>query len=520
MKTRSEPLALSTVDCRLSTPRPRLIALLAAALVAAACSEDPSGPDPEIPAAGAPTPGGASAPPGSDAPRPPSSTTPPEPAPRDVLAGLKKGEEQRLALCARGGQNRVTRALCGATPTKLTGLGSLQAALGLAFTSSATGRGNNGQNGNPGFVLAGHSSSLVARYTSAINPRAIVFTPRAVPDYVAMGFVRGEQFAEVAAQDPEKGGLRFFLVAFEQACNARPGGCAAGDLLTGAVEKDWTAATVYEDVDVKNTILDCTQCHQPGGASAAKILRFQELRNPWTHFFRDNTPGGQALLADFHAAHGRAEDYGPIPAAQIDGSDPANLEDLVRDAGFGAQPNEFLTSRIEQEVRQSTPGQPTTNATPGTSATWEQLYARFQSGTAIAPPYHDVKVTDATKLAAMTAAYQDLLSGKLQASKLPDIRDVFLDAGAWRMGFRARPGLDGKGLLVQMCQGCHNPSLDQTITRAKFDVTKLATMSREEKDKAIERLKLSGADPLSMPPSRFRTLSPAEIALAEAELRK
>ena len=37
----------------------------------------------------------------------------------------------------------------------------------------------------------------------------------------------------------------------------------------------------------------------------------------------------------------------------------------------------------------------------------------------------------------------------------------------------AKPGLDGKGLLVQMCQSCHNPNLDQSISRARFDVTKL-----------------------------------------------
>jgi hypothetical protein len=42
---------------------------------------------------------------------------------------------------------------------------------------------------------------------------------------------------------------------------------------------------------------------------------------------------------------------------------------------------------------------------------------------------------------------------------------------------------DGHGILVQICQQCHNPSLDQTLTRAKFDVTKLDTLSREEKDR-------------------------------------
>jgi hypothetical protein len=45
-------------------------------------------------------------------------------------------------------------------------------------------------------------------------------------------------------------------------------------------------------------------------------------------------------------------------------------------------------------------------------------------------------------------------------------------------------------------------------------------MSREEKDIAIARLKLEGDDPLRMPPTLFRTLTPAEIERAIAELQK
>lgn len=464
-----------------------------------------------------PSPSGASQVPGA---RPGPTSTPPPPTTDDVFGDLAKGEAQRQALCARGGTNRMTKALCGAAPTSFGGLADLQKVLGLSFTSPQTGRNNNGRNGNPGFVLSGHSSSLVARFVTAINPRAIVFSPNADPDFVAMGFVRGEPFAEVIARDPEQGKLRFFLVAFRQACADAPGGCSPGDLLTPAIEKNWTGATVYEDTDIKNTLLDCTHCHQPGGVDTPKMLRFQELRNPWTHTFRDNTPGGQALLADFHAAHGTAEDYGPVPAAQIDGSDPAKLENLVRGAGFGNQPNEFLTSQVEQEVRRSSPQQPTSNATPGTSATWDGLYGRYLAGEVIAPPYHDVKVTDPAKLQAMTAAYQQFLGGTLAAAKLPDIRDAFLDSAAWQMGFAAKPGQDGAGLLVQMCQSCHNPQLDQTITRARFDVTKLATMDRAEKDKAIERLRLPATNHLQMPPARIRSLTPAEIELAVQELKK
>jgi cytochrome c553 len=402
-------------------------------------------------------------------------------------------------------------------------IGELASAIGLGFTQpNRTGRNNNGAPGNPGFVLTGHSSSLVARFTSAINPRAILFSVSnaAQAEFVTLGFVRGEQFAEIAARDSATNQIRFFLVVFEQACNATRS-CTPGELETPAVEKNWTGFTLYEDVDIKNTVADCLQCHQPGGTNTAKLLRMQELRNPWTHFFRNNTPGGQALLADFHAAHGSTEDYGPIPAQQIDSSEPANLEDFVRANGFSNQPNEFPTGNIEREVRTAAPSQPASNQTPGTSPTWQRLYDAATAGQFIPPPYHDVKVTDPAKLAQATQAYTAFRTGVLPAASLPDFRStIFLESRMWAMGFAAKPGLDGRQLLVQACQQCHHPALDQTITRARFDVVNLARMSREEKDRAIERLRLPGTDPLKMPPERFRTLTAAEVDLMVAELRK
>ena len=81
-------------------------------------------------------------------------------------------------------------------------------------------------------------------------------------------------------------------------------------------------------------------------------------------------------------------------------------------------------------------------------------------------------------------------------------------------------GLDGAGIMKHMCQMCHNAKLDQTITRARFDVTQLATMSRAVKDEAIRRLQLPGQEAKHMPPSRFHVLSDAERDLVIAELMK
>jgi hypothetical protein len=344
-------------------------------------------------------------------------SVPPNPPPgsNDFFGGLPSGSAQLAVLCARGNTDNISKALCANPTPSINSITDLQAVIGLAF----------GKN-NPSFALTGHSSSLVTQFVSAINPRALVYTPSpkctpvppattcttpSNPGFVAMGFVRGEQFVELVGHDPVQKTLRFFLVKYEQACTAT--GCTAGDLLTPAVEQNFTKVSVYEDIDVRNTIFDCLQCHQPGGPGTPKILRMQELQNPWTHFFRNSGSGGQALLADFHAAHGTTEDYGPIPAAKIDSSNPPSLQNLLDHNGFSKQPNEFQTSTIESQVKASAPGQPTVNVPPGTSAAWQTLYNAAAAGNFIPVPYHDVKVTDPTRLATLTSAYQSFLAGAL-----------------------------------------------------------------------------------------------------------
>jgi len=104
------------------------------------------------------------------------------------------------------------------------------------------------------------------------------------PGFITMGFVRGEQFAEIIVSDRTTRELFFFLVAFQKACNAT-NSCTNGDLLTPAVESGWTSFTLYDEVDLQNTIVDCLHCHQTQGPGTQKILRMQELQNPWTHFF-------------------------------------------------------------------------------------------------------------------------------------------------------------------------------------------------------------------------------------------
>jgi cytochrome c553 len=438
--------------------------------------------------------------------------------PLTALNGLKQGNEQLAALCARNNGDAVSKAFCASpTPPAITSVVELQTLLGLGFKA---GNNNNGSNGNPAFVLTGHSSSLVTRFTSAINPRAIIFTPprstgrvgtpTPLATFVAMGFVRGEQFVELISNDPTanggQGDLNFFLFRFEQACNAGMAGCTTDDLLTPKVEGGFTSYTLYQDTDIKNTIFDCNQCHQTGGPGTAKILRMQELQNPWGHFFRNNRANGQALLADFGAAHTTAEAYAGIPGAAITNSDPAQLEGLVENQGFKAQPNEFATGKILDQ---------------GANTSWMPLYANSMKSLDIPPPYHQNRVTDPAKLTTATTAYKAAMAG---TPLTMDIRDVFLDSAAQDMSFRPSTDLvtasNGLGIMVQICQQCHNPALDQTLTRAKFDVTKLATMDPAEKAKAIQRLDLNETAFRRMPPPRFRGLSAEEIQMVTAELQK
>jgi len=448
----------------------------------------------------------------------------------EPLADFPTGAEQQAMLCSRlanlNAQNVVRDVFCGATQPGITSLRELQAALGLAFTNpNATGRDNNGRQGNPAFTLVGHSSSLVARLTTTLNPRALIFTPptgRTLPGLVVMGFVRGDQFVEIVTSDRVTNELQFFLFTFKQACSLTHS-CTPGELLTPAIESNWVEYSVYSQVDLQNTVLDCLHCHQPDGPGTRSILRMQELVEPWTHFFRDDT-SGRLLLADFVAAHGTNEDYAGIPAQLISGSDPELLEDLIRDNGFANQPNEFISEVIENQVDQA-PGQPRNNVPPGASLEWQRIYNNTVLGQFIAVPYHDVKITDSGKLANMTAAYQAFLSGSLAMVDLPDIRDVLLDAGLRDMGFKVMAGLNGQQIITQACTQCHNSVLDQTIARAKFNVD-LSNMSDTlggvltgvardaEIELAIQRLSLPPEDVKKMPPELFKTLDPDEIEVA------
>ncbi|MGE5183918.1 MAG: hypothetical protein ACM31C_17730 [Acidobacteriota bacterium] len=463
----------------------------------------------------------------------------PQALPGDVFDTLKDPAAAHAELCDHdpadttfpAQADRITNRFCqdvqgGVVPTP-TGLADLLTVLGLDFKDRTAG---NGTNGNPAFAILGHSSALTAREVSSITPTAFVFTPLnpdgSVPnDYIFLAYDPGESFVEVASYSPADMQVNFYLVLFDKACTHAAGGCGPTDMLTPKQTTGWSNVRIYESTTaLDNTIADCRQCHIGAGKDVPDtgdplILRMQELEAPHTHWFSSSTTGGQALLADFRAAHGTDEDYGAIPAALIDSSDPDQMAAFIKAAGFANQPNPFPSQEIETEISGLYAKQPWTNVPMGWSKTWNGVFDAATNGQAIAAPYHDVKVTDPDKLAHMTQLYTDWKSGK-SAELTEDIREVLLDPGLADMGFAAPPGLGGRALLVQQCQQCHHARLDPTISRDRFLVDQLDSMSRAEKDLAIQRLQLPTDTRLTMPPQLFRLPTDAERQLMIEELQK
>lgn len=423
----------------------------------------------------------------------------------DPLSGLPTGPASWSDVCAKGYGDLVSKAFCAsATAPNLTSLADLQTLLGLTVDPAKPQVGTS-------FTFAGHSTAIGGRFVTPLNPRVVMLTPPhtdGTPNaaYQVLAFSRGEPFVELAANDPTANNkVRFFLVRFNPGCEAT--GCNNADLLTPTIESGWTGYSLYDDSAIRNTTLDCLQCHQPGGPSTATILRMQEAKNPWGHWFYEERPENLQMEMDYLSAH-TGEDYAGIPSSLIRPSRPFPLQFLVENNGFAAQPNAFPTLQIRTEI-----------AANGTSPTWDAIYANSVNGTAIAVPYFATP-TDPAKTQAAAQAYMDVRNGVLARDQMPDIRDIFLDSALSDLSYQPKAGLDGRGILKHMCQHCHNSTLDQTIGRAQFNVETLDTLSKAEKDEAIRRLQLDPTDRHLMPPSRFHSLSASERDLVIQELSK
>ena len=418
-----------------------------------------------------------------------------EPKRLDYFEPLQKGEAQWASLCSRGNADRVTNFFCATPRPNITSLEQLLVGLGLK---------NPAQPNNMGFVLSGHSSSLVTTKTTVINPRALIFTPEGTPDYVVLGFVRGDGFAELAAFDTTNQRINFFLVKINKPCDPD---CSNFERFSSAAESGWTSIDVYNDQDIKNTALDCLQCHQPGGINAQRILRMQELQDPWTHFFRDNRPSN-VLLAKFQQYH-PGETYAGIPANIIANSDPADLEDVVRAAGFDLQPNEFATEQIETELAANP------NAIP---PTWLEQYNRSIAGTEISTPYFKIDPYDPAKVDAAGLAYREILEGTRPTADMPEMTHMFSDEALEHLGFTAAANLDAKGIINHRCGTCHNGTFPG-ISRNNFNVADFPdNLSPEMRDKILLRINMPETSRFRMPPVMFSKLNDQQVGTIENAL--
>jgi hypothetical protein len=430
--------------------------------------------------------------------------------------------EQLGKLCARGSADRVATALCDGTD--LHGIGDLRAA--LEFQS-------------PFFALTANSSSLVARGVSAINPRLVmgdrigVFdeTGRVggIEDTLALGFARGEQLVELMAFDPIADELNFYLLRFEQDCNDTEEGCTAADLVTPAVEQNWTRWTLYQDVDLVNTTLDCNVCHQPLGPGTPKIPRIQEVSNSWTHWFpvrpadegggwasggngtaglpvadSDNhgTRSSEVLWSMFERMHGGEGIYGGVTIEELRPSAAGpDLETFVKTYMLSREmpaplqvPNtDYFCDSASMEVL-------------GAGSSWQTEYQRVLAGERLPLPSMMIDITQETKREESIESYVRIVTGLASPDTLVDPRYVTTTEALVEMSVLPRDDASAQEILTHMCSRCHNGSLDPSLTRARFDATALEALTEADKAVIADRLMRGHDDKHVMPPPRFAVL--------------
>ncbi len=421
------------------------------------------------------------------------------------LAGFPTREAQLEKLCSMDRHDDFLRHVCVTPRPKI---GSLKELLGLL-----------GLDENAAFALTANSTSLVMRAVSAINPRAIIF-PNVIDDEAApdelniVGFVRGEPFVEIATRNSQ-GDYNFYLLSFERECNYS-GGCDGASLYTEEIESGWTTYSVYAEEDLKDTPLDCLSCHQPAGHGSPTILRMQELRSPWIHWFpqkfAQRTESDIVLLPQFLETHSVDQNYAGIPietiATAIAEGSGAHLEELLRVEGQLEQPNVF-DPLIERELRET-----------GTSARWDLLYREFLDGNAISVPYPKLDPTDPELRAQAVQSYVGVATGAQDRSSLVELHDLFTEEAREMLGIVPPADADGPTVLNVACGRCHDGRGEPGLRRSQFNVKALADMSRGLKDQAIERLQLPHDSPNVMPPARFGPLPPEAVARAIETLRQ
>ena len=421
-------------------------------------------------------------------------------APTGAVERSSRGPDGRPLLCQREVESGdlVRELFCADAAASVAGLSELKQALKTEQQRGVP------EELLPAPLLLGHSTALFGHRVSSINPRAFFVMIGGGP---LLAFTRGLQHVEIVATSFDESSLRFYLLSFRQACNDRPEGCTPADLYTPRVEQDWLHVELEDDEDLKNTSLDCRQCHQRGRSEPTLLMR--EMVQPWTHFFEPVSqeaslralPGvlNTALTRDYIAAHGDE----PYAGVYVDRLSPSNGF-LLQFSVPVDQPLLFPSQEILNERWPRTP-EGEYPREPSSSPTWEGAYEAFKRGEQLALPYLEQRASDPDKLAALSAAYAAFRAGMRQ--ELPDLSDVFPD-DPWlraRIGLQTEPDAAPVDTLIQACGSCHNDVLDQSLSRARFNID-LARMDARQLDLAIERMQRGPGQPGVMPPPEARQL--------------
>jgi hypothetical protein len=442
------------------------------------------------------------------------------------LDGIGKGKSQNARVCSSGVRDRVASALCAESATQIRGLSDLYRAIGY------------GESSDRYIAATTHSLGLSARIVSAANPRSFVFTPDRHPiaseRLVATGFARGEQLVELVALDAVTLGYNFYLLRFEQACNASR--CTPDDLLTEKIETGWTGFTLYSDHDLVDTSLDCTSCHQPFGAGTHKQLLMRQTAHPWLHWgdFRgiyENRicpehplpdpgrwiPGdGLELLVRLE---GRAGRHAGLPVALLaDAPSGERFSLFLTDAEntrHAAFPSGYVYAQLDFDSTMPLCERLQAGAIP----LWE--VARTESMSRGLPmPFHGQDVLDPGKRAEISADRAAFLA-RHAGDDAFDLAMSLIGADAsTAVGFVPRSEDSAAQMLRALCVRCHSNATDVRLKRARFNAERLDRIEPAVADTVRERINLPRSSPELMPPLRVGELPSWAIARIDAYLRE
>jgi len=283
--------------------------------------------------------------------------------------------------------------------------------------------------------------------------------------------------------------------------------CTNADRFLPSAEVGWSDLTVYSDEDLTNTVFDCLRCHVVEGQEK-RILRMQEIGDPWTHWF-STLFTSRILLDQYQVAHG-TEDYAGIPGVRIRESAPSRMELLLAFKGFSEQPNNYNGTEINQDNAQvDTP-----------NATWLELYGNAVDGVAIPPPYFGISPFDNDLVDDYAKRYREIAAGTRAESDMPDLTELYReDVKRW-ISFQPAANADATQIIRHACSTCHDGRFPLG-SRSNFNVNDFPdNLTAEMRSTIVDRITQPAHSAHKMPPNLSMRLSPAEIGLIRDAIKE